>query len=63
MSYSKILRGESNLYLACFVGGFSAIAWLLGWPWYSVAILVAGMIALRVWAALAMKLYDRDRAA
>jgi hypothetical protein len=59
----QILRGQSYLYLACFVGGFSAITWLLGWPWYAVLFLIGGMIGTRVLGALAIKRYNRDRAA
>jgi Flp pilus assembly protein TadB len=59
----QILRGQSYLYLACFVGAFSAITWLLGWPWYAVAFLIGGMIGIRVWTAFAIKRYNRDRAA
>ena len=59
----QILRGESYLYLACYIGGFSAITWFLGWPWYAVLFLVGGMIGIRLWTALAIKRYNRDRAA
>ncbi|PYP10528.1 MAG: hypothetical protein DMD59_05345 [Gemmatimonadetes bacterium] len=59
----QIFRYDSYLYLASFVGGFSVICWLLGWPWYVVLFLIGGMIGLRVWGALAIKRYHRDRAA
>jgi hypothetical protein len=51
----------SYAYFVIFLGAFGVITWLLGLPWYAVALLAAGMIGLRAWAALAIKRYDRHQ--
>ena len=51
----------SYVYFVIYLGAFGVITWLLGLPWYAVALLAAGMIGLRVWTTLAIKRHDQHQ--
>jgi hypothetical protein len=53
----------SYVYFVTFLGAFGVITWLLGLPWYTVALLAAAMIGLRVWGSILIRRHERDRAA
>ena len=53
----------SYTWFVLFLVTFGIITWLLGLPWYAVAILAVGMVGLRLGASLWIRRQERDRAA